>query len=291
MGLRRRLPMPRLVRYASMLLAGLLPLAACVGATVVTFPRPESDQDARNRYPYLLLGQALQRSGRDYRLRYSRLRMQQGRALLQLEKGEGIDIVSFMTSAERETRLLPVRIPIDKGLVGWRLVLINKSQAARWSQIRSVDEIRLLTAGQGSDWPDSGILRANGFRVYGTFNYDSLFRMLERQRFDYFPRSINEVWTEADAHKTRLMVEPRFAFRYVTASYFFVRKDQAQLAEDITQGLERMIADGSFERLFQQYYGEVIRRSQLKVRQIIELDNPLLPDGIPVEQRKLLFRQ
>jgi ABC-type amino acid transport substrate-binding protein len=161
----------------------------------------------------------------------------------------------------------------------------------RWKQISSPSELRGLTAGQGSDWPDFAILRANGFKVYGTTNYDSLFSMLETERIDYFPRSVNEVWMEADAHQEQLMVEPTLAFRYAAASYYFVRKGNEQLASDITVGLEKMIADGSFDKLFQEYYGEIIRRSTLKERRIIELDNPLLPNGIPVERRKLLFRE
>ncbi|MES2899464.1 MAG: transporter substrate-binding domain-containing protein [Pseudomonadota bacterium] len=268
-----------------------LPALAVGAPTVVTFPRPESEQDTRNRFPYFLLEQALQRSGRAYRLRYSDVRMQQGRAVAMLEKNQGIDIVCFMTSAEREATLLPIRIPIDKGLIGWRLILINKSQAERWSRFASVVELKSLTAGQGSDWPDFSILRDNGFKVYGTSNYDSLFSMLQQQRIDYFPRAVSEIWYEADAHKDSLMVAPRLAFRYTTASYFFVRKGQERLAADITLGLDSMIADGSYEKLFQHYYGDVIRRSGLRERQVVELNNSMLPDGIPAERRKLLFRE
>jgi ABC-type amino acid transport substrate-binding protein len=114
--------------------------------------------------------------------------------------------------------------------------------------------------------------------------------MLQQNRIDYFPRAVSEIWYEADARQDSLMVAPKLAFRYTTASYFFVRKGQTQLAADITQGLDSMLADGSFEKLFQQFYGEVIRRSGLKERQIVELNNPSLPDGIPPERRKLLFR-
>ena len=115
--------------------------------------------------------------------------------------------------------------------------------------------------------------------------------MLESERIDYLPRAVTEVWLEADAHQENLMVEPALVFRYPAASYFFVRKGNEQLAADITVGFEKLIADGSFEKIFQEYYGDIIRRSALKDRRIIELDNPLLPDGIPVERRKLLFRE
>lgn len=273
------------------LLAALLPLPGIAATTVVTIPRAETDRDPRNQFAFSLLEQVLQRSGRNYLLQKSDVRMQQGRALLQLQKGEGIDVICYMTSAEREAMLLPIRIPVDKGLIGWRLLMINKAQAMRWKQIAAIGELKTLTAGQGSDWPDFAILRANGYKVYGTSSYDSLFSMLESERIDYLPRAVTEVWLEADTHQEHLMVEPSLAFRYDAASYFFVRKGNEQLAADITIGFEKMIADGSFEKIFQEYYGDIIRRSGLKDRRIIELDNPLLPNGIPVERRKLLFRE
>lgn len=268
-----------------------MPALAPAAPVVVTFPRPESEQDTRSRFPYLLLEQALQRSGRVYRLRYSEHRMQQGRALARLENNQGIDIVCFMTSAERESALLPIRIPIDKGLIGWRLFLIHKSQAGRWAGFDEPSQLKTLTAGQGSDWPDVGILRDNGFKVYGTSNYDSLFSMLQQQRIDYFPRAVSEIWYEADAYRDSLVVAPRLALRYTTATYYFVRKGQAGLAADIATGLDSLIADGTYEKLFQHYYGDVIRRSGLKERRVVELNNPLLPDGIPPERRKMLFRE
>lgn len=273
------------------LLALLLPLPGMAAPITVTIPRAETERDPRSQFPFQLLEQVLQRSGRDYVLKKSAVRMQQGRAVLQLQKGEGVDVVCYMTSAEREALLLPIRIPVDKGLIGWRLLMINKTQAMRWKRIAASSEFRELTAGQGSDWPDFAILRANGFKVYGTSNYDSLFSMLESERIDYLPRAVNEVWLEADAHQEHLMVEPALAFRYVTASYFFVRKGNEQLAADIATGFDKMLADGSYEKMFQEYYGEVIRRSALKDRRIIELINPLLPNGIPVERRNLLYRE
>src|SRR3954470_11673380 len=103
--------------WLAMLLMGALPVATLAADIVIRYPRPESNPDARSRYPLRLLELALARSDRDYRIDISPLRMQQGRALLLLEKNEGIDILSTMTSIEREARLQAIRIPIDKGLI------------------------------------------------------------------------------------------------------------------------------------------------------------------------------
>jgi ABC-type amino acid transport substrate-binding protein len=284
------------IRWAGALLlwAALLPAAAAPAASseiVVRYPRPESGDDARSRHPLHLLELVLQRSGRPYRIELNPVRMQQGRALLQLENNDGIDVVSTMTSIEREARLHAVRIPIDKGLIGWRLLLINRSRVAEFEKVRTLDDLKGLTAGQGLDWPDTPILRANGLNVYGTSSYDSLFSMLESGRIDYFPRSVSEVWSELALNQEKLMVEPSVVLHYPTAIYFFVRKGDTQLAADITSGMEKMLADGSFDKLFQEYYGDMIRRSALKERRVFELRNPLAPASLPLSRKGLWFRE
>lgn len=272
------------------LLAALLLPVAQAAPIVVQYPRSESERDPRKQYCFQILQMALERAGGTHVARLSQYRMPQARAALRLQRGEEIHVFCSMTTAAREHELLAIPIPIDKGLLGWRLMLINKDDAGRWSRSISTAEIKAMTAGQGSDWPDTSILRSNGYTVYATSSYDSLFSMLANKRLDYFPRSVSEVWDEADAHKARLTVEPALAFRYTTASYLFVRKGDTELAVVITRGLDKMIADGSFEKMFQEQFGPMIKRSRLRERRIIELHNPLLPNGVPQERRSLLFR-
>lgn len=266
-----------------------LPLPAFADI-VVTYPRPESAPDERSRYTQRLLELVLQRVNPTYRVQLHPVRMQQGRAIVRLQNSEGIDVISTMTSIDRESSMLPIRIPIDKGLIGWRLLLVNKANASTFRSVLTLEDLKKLTAGQGNDWPDTAILRASGLNVYGTSNYGSLFRMLESERIDYFPRAVTEIWAELDLYQKRLMVEPNIVLRYPTAVYFFVRKGNTQLAADIREGLEKMITDGSFEKLFQQYYGDMVRRSSLKGRRVFELKNPLMPKGMPIERKNLWFR-
>lgn len=276
-------------RWICLLLLAM-PVRAAADAFVVRYPRPESNPDQRSRYPLRLLERALARSEHQYRIEISPLRMQQGRALLRLEKDDGIDVVSTMTSADREARLHAIRIPIDKGLIGWRLLLVERSRLGRLKGLRSAAQFRNFSAGQGSDWPDAAIMRANGMLVYGTSSYEALFSMLGNGRIDYFPRSITEIWDEVDLHRDQLAVEPGIVLHYPTAMYFFVRKGNDQLATDLAAGLEKMIADGSFERLFQESFGDMIRRAALRERHVIEMHNPLMPDTLPLARKNLWFR-
>jgi hypothetical protein len=280
-------------------LGGLLTLALppvlAAPPTAVRYPPSEPQgnvghEDPAQYFPVRLLRAALEHSGRDYQPQPTTQMMRQNRALVELQSGRAIEVVWTMTSRQREQDLLPVRVPLDRGLIGWRLLLIRKSDEARFAAIRKASELQALEALQGHDWPDTEILRANHYRVQTSSDYAGMFKMLSSGRVDYFPRSVFEVWSEAEAFADQgLMVAPGLALHYPSAFYFFVNKRNTVLAADIQRGLEAMQADGSYERLFQEYFGETLRRSALPSRRVFELRNPLLPEATPMARLDYRF--
>lgn len=262
------------------------------GATLVRHPQSEAEghSDGAEHYPVRLLRMALARSGHDYALQPTAVMMRQNRALAELQAGRVVDVLWTMTSQTRERDLLPVRIPLDMGLIGWRLLLIRRSDAARFGAIRQTAELQALDALQGHDWPDADILRANHYQVQTASDYAGMFKMLESGRVDYFPRAVFEVWHEAAAFAQQgLMVAPGLALHYPSAFYFFVKKSNTALAAAIQRGLESMLADGSYVRLFHAYFGEMTARSTLGARRVFELRNPLLSDATPLGRRELWY--
>ena len=269
----------------------LLALCAPLQAEILIYQPPEVADDPRNRYTLQLLQLALDKAGGDYRLQPAAKPMQQGRVLMELAQGRNVRVAWSMTSLEREAQLLPIRIPIYKGLIGWRLALIKSERRALLHEVRNLAELGRFNAGQGHDWPDTEILRGNALPVVGAPNYQSLFRMLALGRFDYFPRSLAEVWAEAEQQRAAgLVVEDSLALHYPSAVYFFVNPKDVALAAHIERGLELAIADGSFERLFQSFNGEYIQRAQLGKRRILHLSNPLLPPQTPLQREELWFQ-
>ncbi len=256
------------------------------------YPRPESVNDPRTEYPVMLLNLAMQNSVVQYEFIPSNKVMNQGRALVEVKNNSGeVHIIWSMTSKEREQQLLPIRIPIYKGLIGWRLPLVKTQDADQFKNIKGIDDMRCFEAGQGHDWPDNEILRSNGLKVLGTSNYGGMFKMLEMRRFQYFPRSVAEIWAELDVHAGQeLVVDKYIALYYPAAFYYFVNKNNKKLADALTSGLEKAIADGSFEKLFLKYYDHIIKRSSLENRMIIELKNPLLPPKTPLERKELWYK-
>jgi hypothetical protein len=257
----------------------------------VVYPKPESASDPRQDYPAELLDLVLKQSGKDYQLRPSDHVDTQLRALKNVESGKDLDVVWSATSIQREKHLRAIRIPIDKGLLGWRVPLIRQSDIARFNAISTRQDIQALSAGQGHDWPDVNILRHNNFKVVSSSSYSGLFKMLAFGRIDYFPRSITEAWTENEHHVERaLMVDPNVLIIYPGALYFFVNAEANELARDIEQGLESLIASGEFDALFDRHYGDYVKRSNLAGRKIFHLENPLLPAQTPLHRQELWYQ-
>ncbi len=254
----------------------------------IVYSREIPEADSRLDYPVRLLELALKKSGADYDLRSHPRPLPQGAALNRLATGMGINLVWSMTSKEREEQLLPIRIPIDKGLFGYRIAFVREQNKGIISGVRGLDDLRAFTAGQGHDWPDTAILQGNGLKVMTSTAYEGLFPMLQAGRFDYFPRSILEIWDEtALASKQQLVVEDKVLLYYPAAIYFFVNKKDAALAQAIETGLSKAMADGSFDALFYERFGDVIKRANLRGRVAIALTNPLLPAATPLGRKAL----
>lgn len=258
----------------------LLMLVACWAATapaaeIVRFP---DYPDVNKAFFRAALQLALDKSGHDYVLAPVLPQMLQGRSIARaMGSGGDLDVLWTMTTRERETLLLPVRFPVDKGLLGWRIAIVRQDKATQFAGVQTVQDLRYFTAGQEHDWPDTRVLRESGLPVMTAGQYESLFRMLARKRFDYFPRGVAEAWAELDARPGHGLTVDRFiALHYPAAEYFFVTPRKPYLAEHIWQGLLRAQTDGSFDRLFHAHFDPILQRARLSERRVIELPNPLI---------------
>ncbi len=265
---------------------------ATFGAQVTVFyPNPLSIKDQRPLYPLRLLQLALSKLDKPYALKPSKVQMTQSRALRMVGTQNAADVVWTMSTEEREKNYIPIRIPIYKGLIGWRLFLIHASQQSKFDYVTGLVELRHLTAGQGHDWPDNYILNNSGIEVMTSSSYERLFDMSDSERFDFFPRSIIEIWGELEAWpEYNLAVEKTILLRYPTAMYFFVNKDDQALADDIERGLKIAIEDGSFEQMFLKHNEWLIQRGNLNGRKIIDLPNPLIPSQTPLSDLTLWYQ-
>lgn len=201
-----------------------------------------------------------------------------------------LDIMWAGTSKELEEQLEPIRIPMYKGLLGHRLLIIRKGDQAKFDQVKNIEDLRKIPLGQGTDWIDTKILEANGLKIVKTTKYTNLFFMLDGSRFDGFPRAVFEPFSEVEKRpELNLTVEKRLMLVYKMDSYLFVNKKHKQLARDLELGLNRAIADGSFEKVFLSAASvqEAIFKGDLKNRLIIPLDNPFNSKETPIDRAEL----
>lgn len=261
-------------------------------AKQIRYPRLSVNADPHGEYIVELLQLAIKYSGQSYRLVPNNDPMQQARAIYEMVSGLGsIDIMWTMTTDERESQLIAIKVPIDKGLIGWRIPLVTTANINLLHEVRSLKDLSGFSAGQGFDWPDVSILRSNGLRVQTSNSYEPLFSMLKAGRFDYFPRSIFEIQTEFDAHLgLDLFIDKHIVLHYPSAMYFFVTPREPKMAEALQNGFEEMIRNGSFEKTFQKHLGIPLKNAGIKQRAVIELHNPLLKtDKAPFNRPELWY--
>ena len=257
--------------------------AAETAPRTLVYALPNSNLNPMSTYQVRLLQAALNHSGEHFVLKPAAEAMVQSRALKEITDTSQIDLFWSMTSEAREKILRPIRIPIDKGLLGWRLLLVKEQGhiAPNWQRITA---FRMV---QGHDWPDTEILRKAGFKVDTSADFNSLFNMIEKGRADAMPRSVNEIQGELATIANKLNVEPGIMLYYPAAQYFFVAKHDDKLALALEYGLKQIIQNGVFDQLFNEEYGDILQQLQQEQRRIIKLDNPLLPKGTPLHQTEL----
>lgn len=201
---------------------------------------------------------------------------------------DGIDVMIGTSTAKRESLYLPIRFPILKGLNGWRVALVNKGSSDLFANIKSEEAFKRLIPGQFHAWTDTKILESNGIHVAKGTDYNGLFQMLHKNRFDYFPRSVLEVYNELERYpELNLTLDSHVLIKYPMAYYFYVNKTNYQLAKHIHAGLEKALADGSFNRLFLEAHGDVLRKVSANKRRVFQLNNPLLVESTPIHRKEL----
>lgn len=283
---------------AVLLFAALCASAAEARAvdTYVYHP-PESALDVRYRYHWEILRTALEKTTPKwgpYRLVPSE-RMTEQRQAFELRNATGkLTVMYLSTTPEFEKTLIPIRIPVDRNLGGYCVFLIRRDEQDRFANVRTLDDLRRFRYGLGLGWIDVGILRHNGFTVVTGSSYDGLFEMLSNRRFDVFLRAAVEVLDEYDQRKVALpdlSIEPSLILYYPLPMYFWFPRtvEGRRLAARAEEGMRMMIADGTYDRIFDKYQRRKIERLRLKERKIFRIENPNVGPETPFADKRLWF--
>jgi len=284
--------------WRALLLASCMIAAPCLAATHLTYPLTSDGIDSRYDYDWAVLRAALEKTTPRYGVfeqHQSDVAMSPPRVVQEMTSPSGrINIFVRATSPELERQFLPVRLPVDRGLLGYRLLLIRAADQQRFSRVKTVADLRHLRAGLGQGWADVPIFEKAGVPVIEGSSYDGLFAMLEADRFDFYSRSADEAlreFQERHAAHPQMAVEQTLLLHYPLPRYFFVRRDAEGklLAKRVEAGMEMMIKDGTLDTLFQRYKGDLIKTTAMHKRRVIHLANPNLTPQTPLARGELWF--
>ena len=254
---------------------------------------PQSDTDSSHSYYIDLIKLALEKANKtdDYSIHFLKTVLSQGRTLVELSKRNSeLNIYQTGTSVEREKKLIPIRIPLLKGTLGYRISLIHKDNIKKFDKISTLKQLSQLTACQGAHWPDSDILENAGLPVIRNSNYKSIFLQIKNKRCDYFPRAIIEAYSEAEAYNDPdIVVYDKLVIHYTFPMYFFVSPYNKVLARDIEKGLRLAVQDGSFDDLFHKnkITKHIFPLKKWESSTILHIKNPLLPRETPINNKML----
>ncbi|NVJ91132.1 MAG: hypothetical protein HWE34_05720 [Methylocystaceae bacterium] len=261
---------------------------------IITNPT-KSQNDRRLEYPLALLHALMARTQQEYGpyeiKRFSKV-ISRKRALRNVVAGH-ITVFATPTLRDWEAQAIPVRIPIGKGILGYKLFLINRGMQSQFSKITMPEELKKFRFGGGLQWGSTQAFKELGFKVFGGTEYEALFEMLASNRFDCFPRGVNEIFTEYDQRHDlypHMTIEQELAIYLPQPVYFFVSPGNVKLAERITAGLRALIAEGTLDKLFLQYYGDALAKANLENRRIFTLENPTLSEKTPFQQSELWLK-
>jgi hypothetical protein len=259
---------------------------------LIVFPINNEDFE-RNKYRTELLKMILNESKVEYEIFYFQTNDTNPQIVEKLKRGI-ITIATLGASKIKEKELIPIRIPIYKGLLGYRIFLINKNDQYKFNKIQKIDDLKNLTGVQGVGWTDLKILRDAGLPqiemprkiIYKILNIGG--------RVDYFGRAINEAIGEFQSLKIKypnIAIENKILLVYPFAMYFYVSPKYPELAEKLRKGFQLLFNSGKFDRFFynNSYIISTVKKAKIKYRIRFNLPNRYLSEKTKALGKKYWF--
>lgn len=188
---------------------------------------------------------------------------------------------------------IPVKLNVRKGINGYRLLLIRKTDQPRFSKVASLEELRKFTAGQAKGWPDVKIYESNGLPVSSTGDFESMFPMLRAKRFDYYPLGITEapeLLNRCGEFCQDIAIENSIILHYPFPIFLYVSRSHPKLAQRLTDGMEIVVQNGVFEEFWQSKHRALLKAVAFEGRTQIKMINESLPEFTEIARQALWIK-
>lgn len=240
---------------------------------VIKINRGHSEKDTRHFYKWEVLTQALELTKPDfgeYSLEITGQAIPNHQRLKELELSRYLNVAMSLTNIEWEERIPPIKIPVRLEAMQYRLMLIDRKNIEKFSQVKTLADLQKFRAGVRQSWATKDVLLKNNFTTLPAYSYEALFAMLSKGRFDFLLRGVHEIYPEYEARKNELhniVIEPNLVVEIPNSYYYvFVSPKQPRIKERLTKGLLMMTENGDLKRLFDKYYGEFFRKANISQR-------------------------
>jgi hypothetical protein len=251
--------------------------------SVLRLAKPRSEFDISHQYYVGLLRLALQKAakGREIPKLTTTGVIEQRDSIQALTTANQLEVFWSGTDITKEQALRPIRIPLERGLMGFRKFTLVRNLKNQFDKIRSLEDLKQYKACLGRDWPDVKILQSAGLPVVLFDNYEELFKQVNAGACDYFPRGLHEGKAELSLRAAiypNLVRYQDIILHYPFAVYYFTSKDNEALAKWIEEGLELLISSGELKTHMQQHplTRHVFPLHEYTPQIWIHLPNPLL---------------
>ena len=238
----------------------------------IVLPKPDNPEVPVNFYIVQMIEEALATENITATVSYSKEPMNEKRAIYSLQNNHLVNLYWLSTNTQLERDLRAIKIPLYKGLNGKRILLIHRELAPQFAAIKTLEQLKAYVGLQQQSWSDYQILVDNGLNIDGSQAYHAMYKALNNKLGDYFPRSVLMVRSEYQNNQSDdIIIEPTLLLSYPNDYYFFLNKDNQQLASQLETGLNTLIANGRFEEIFSQHFAQRLQGLNLPERHIIYL--------------------
>ena len=180
-----------------------------------------------------------------------------------------------------ENDVIRIAKPIAKNLLGYRIPIIHTKNKDKLKKAFDNNELKNLVHGIPETWSDATIFRFNDYKVAEEGDFDDIFKRLDAGNFDYTTFGANEVisiYKKRASEFDALVIEENIMFFYPFPLVFYVNPEKTQLAKRINKGLEIIEENEVLDSIFDKYFKTITKDLNLKKRQIVPLQNPLIPN-------------
>lgn len=198
---------------------------------------------------------------------------------------EGHDINVFWGPALEQysrSELFKINIPLVRGLLGCRIMLIRKGEQDKFSNLASPMDILY---GLGNGWADTKIFEQNHLRFLTAIDNEALYYTLSAGRYDAVPFGADFVYKHLMAsrnHVNNLELEEENILYYPMPVIFYVNRNFPALAYALENGLKNLQKNGKMLEIFNKHNRDVYSFLNLKNRKVFTLHNPMLAADAPV---------